>query len=255
VLSRRRFAPGWKLTAFAAVFLPVLIALGTWQLQRGGEKAALEARIAERAARPATTRTPDELGGVDRHAPVIVRGRWRDDRAVLLDNRTHEGRAGYELLVPLVPLTGDGSGVLVDLGWLPAPPRRETLPEIDLPATPVSVRGTVVDPDAGAPVFGTVAETERWPLRVQRVEPAPIGEAAGLALVEAVLVAAPGTPGAGEYVHAPVRMSAATHYGYAAQWYGLALVLALGWLVASLPRREDDGSARADAGDDDGERR
>lgn len=247
VPSARRFAPGWKLSLFTAVFLPLLLGLGAWQLERGRDKAVLEARIADRMAQPARSVEPAQLGAVEAYAPVIVRGRYRTDRRVLLDNRTHQGRAGYELLVPLMPLSGEGPGVLVNLGWLPAPRSRAELPAPTLPTLPVSVRGTVASADAGAPVFGAVAEGGRWPLRVQRIEPGRIAELAGLRLVEPLLVAAPGSPGGRTHTWAPVRMSADTHYGYAAQWFGLATVLALGWLIASLPRRRRG----AEEGDDD----
>ena len=44
--TRRRFRPGLPATLFTAFFLPLLLALGTWQLNRAGEKRALFADFA-----------------------------------------------------------------------------------------------------------------------------------------------------------------------------------------------------------------
>ena len=37
-----QFAPGWKMTLLVAILLPTVLALGTWQVNRGAYKRALE---------------------------------------------------------------------------------------------------------------------------------------------------------------------------------------------------------------------
>ncbi len=50
VEHRRRFAPGWPLWVFTLSLLPLLLGLGTWQLQRAEQKQQLQADIDALAA-------------------------------------------------------------------------------------------------------------------------------------------------------------------------------------------------------------
>lgn len=251
-MNRRfRFAPGLRLSLFAALFLPILIGLGVWQWQRAEEKAALEATIEARLERPPRTLDLEADASPPDLARVRVEGRILADRQVLRDNRTHEGRVGYDVYAPVVPvLTIPGEpppGVLVNFGWVEAPPTRDELPEVHLPTTPVIITGIVDAGDDQGPSFGKVAETGRWPLRVQQIRIDQLGDPLGVRLQDAPVVADATSPGAQAYHWEPVRMGSGTHRGYAIQWWGLALVLAAGWLFASLQRKPPpagDGSGR-----------
>ena len=254
------FAPEPRLTLFALVFLPVLLSLGSWQLERAGEKRALEQRLEQaRAARIRATAL-SELDALPDLTVVRVVGRLDASRAVLVDNRTHGGRPGYELFVPLRSTAADGDGpamdaVLVGLGWLPAPPVRSELPEVDLPSGPLAITGLVDGRAGDVPVFGEIAEAG-WPLRVQRLDVPSIAAATGLRLAGRPVMAEPGEPGVQQHLYDPVRMPSSTHTGYAVQWFGLAAVLAGGWVLASARRgrqRKQDSDAPAGAAAQDGE--
>lgn len=266
------FAPEPRLTVFACLFLPVLLGLGAWQLERAGEKRQVEDRLD--AARASIVRaTPiAELDTLADLTVVRVSGRLDGDRAVLVDNRTHGGRPGYELFVPLRGVTArppDGGGapgpaaVLIGLGWLPAPPRRSELPAIEVPPGPVAITGLIHGRAGEVPVFGAEAETG-WPLRVQRLDVDRIAATLGEPLAARPIMAEAGEPGVRQHLFDPVRMPASTHTGYAVQWFGLAFVLAAGWVLASVrrgalrsPRQETNMPARAPGaqGDEAGERR
>ena len=115
--ARRRFRPGVPATIFAGFFLPLLLALGTWQVDRAGEKQALFDDFAaggEAVALEANSRGLEELR---RYAPVRAMGRYLADRQFLLDNMVAGGQAGYRVITPL--LIAEGHAVLVDRGWLP----------------------------------------------------------------------------------------------------------------------------------------
>ena len=242
-----RFAPSLRLTLFAVLFVPTLCALGVWQWQRAEEKLLVESRLATQAAlAPAAldlsrVETPGDL------ARVRVRGRLIVDRMLLRDNRTFEGRAGYQLHVPLVP---DGAGaedaaVLIDLGWIAAPATRSELPRPELPDGTITLVGTLDRNRQQGVVFGSPATEGGWPRRVQQIDPAAIEALLDRPLYPAIVVADAPMPGVQTFSWNPVRMTSGTHRGYAIQWFGLALVLAAGWLIASLRRpqpvpRHDD---------------
>lgn len=233
-----RFAPNWKLTLFAGLFVPVLLSLGTWQWSRAAEKREIESVRDAAAALPAqrlaiTDAPPAHL------TPVRVQGHFDARRILLLDNRTHEGRAGYEVFARLED-DGSESAFLVGLGWVPAPADR-SLPTLDpLPASPVALRAVVLRTLAAPPVFGALEESDTWPRRVQRIDIEALERSFAQPLYPWVLMAEAGEPGVATHVFRAVRMSSDTHLGYAVQWYGLATVLLLGWAYVSFRRPREE---------------
>lgn len=71
---------------------------------------------------------------------IAARGIFDPRRAVFLDNKIRNGRAGYEVVAPLKLAQGDAY-VLVNRGWIAAGPTRETLPEPNLPLREVRIDG------------------------------------------------------------------------------------------------------------------
>ncbi|MEZ5459042.1 MAG: SURF1 family cytochrome oxidase biogenesis protein [Steroidobacteraceae bacterium] len=64
----------------------------------------LQAELREQFAAgqgPAQALDARSLSDLSRFARVSVQGRWDGQRQFLLDNRTRDGRAGYEVLTPL----------------------------------------------------------------------------------------------------------------------------------------------------------
>lgn len=235
--DRIRFAPPLRLTLFALLFVPILIALGIWQWQRADEKLQLESRLAVQAALPPMELDPERLDAPADLARVRLRGRLLQDRVLLRDNRTYKGRAGYQVHAALVP---DGSGpgdaaVLVDLGWVPAPAQRSTLPQPMLPDGIITLVGTLDRNRQQGVVFDGAAE-QGWPRRVQQIDTVAIAASLGRPLYPAIVVADARMPGVQTWSWNPVRMTSGTHRGYAVQWFGLALVLATGWLIVALRR-------------------
>ena len=242
-----RFAPNWKLTIFALIFLPLLLALGTWQLRRADEKRAVEAELRAGATADVQVLRADAEDAPPHLARVRVRGRLDTERLVFLDNRTHAGRVGYEIFARLEDAASDGA-FLVGLGWLPAPPRRERLPEPRLPAAPVTIHGRLLKERSETPVFGPVSEGDAWPRRVQRIDPERLEAAFGARLYDWPVIAEAGEPGVQTHVFRALRMTPARHTAYATQWFGLAAVLLLGWIIASVRRQPPDDERRSDEG-------
>ncbi len=116
--GRRRFKPGLWATVCTAATLVILIALGTWQVQRLYWK---QGQIAERQSRstvPAVSlpREIDDPAGLEFHR-VALTGHFLHDRELYLSGRTVKRQVGFHVVTPMV-LT-DGRGVLVDRGWVP----------------------------------------------------------------------------------------------------------------------------------------
>lgn len=151
---RWRFRPGWPATLATALLLPLLIALGQWQLGRAETK---EARRAELAAR--SQFAPWHLDGTAplptaealAYRPVQAAGEYDAAHQMLLDNQVHDGQAGYRVITPLTLAGGDRpQQILVDRGWVPAPADRGHAPQVPAPQGPVLARGTAMPPTKAA---------------------------------------------------------------------------------------------------------
>jgi surfeit locus 1 family protein len=118
MLAGYSFRPrGWAL-ALAGAGCVAFIALGNWQARRAEEKRAAAASV-ERAT---------------------LTGRFIRTHTVLLDNKVRQGRAGYEVVMPLRMRDSD-LHVLVNRGWLPAPASRQQVPEVQTSAKDVVISG------------------------------------------------------------------------------------------------------------------
>jgi surfeit locus 1 family protein len=73
---------------------------------------------------------------------MSLRGVFRPELTVLLDNKVRNHRAGYEVVTPL---RVDGEHVLVLRGWIEAGRTRDAVPEVRTPSGPLSVEGIALE--------------------------------------------------------------------------------------------------------------
>lgn len=203
------------------------VQLGQWQLRRAGEKTELQQRMDRLAAEPlgalAAGFEPQEWRSVQ------LRGRWLADGGFLIDNRVHQGRAGYHAVGALE--LEDGRVVLVNRGWIAAASDRLSLPAVQLPAGPVELAGIVRIPEVRP---FRLAEDPRGSRLRQHLVPAELAAALGRSVQPWVLqqtsVASDGLLRDWPRPDAGIDR----HRGYAVQWFGLAglaafLTVFLGW--------------------------
>lgn len=227
----RGFAPGWLLTLFTLSMLPLLLALGCWQLDRAEEKRQLEERMAEaRAQAPVPlARLPSLTDQAWRR--VYVQGMLDPQRIWLLDNRTRAGVAGVEVIQLFRPGDG-GEPLLLNRGWL-AWPERSTLPTVQTPGQPVLVEALVLPAVEQGFSLGE-NRASGWPRLISRVELEVMAEQAGLAASPPLLRLE--QPGLASLVldWPDLPTSASKHTGYAVQWFAMALALSILFFWAGL---------------------
>ena len=227
MIQGRRFSPGWKMTLFVALLLPLVAGLGFWQLERAEEKRQLESAYLDRlSALPVPV--SEDAAAFQR---VRLTGRYEQNRYFLLDNQTRSGVVGFAVIS--VFLDDDGRRWLVRRGFVVGDRRRERLPEVAVPQGPVTLVG-IVWPDLGLmPMFDDTVGGDHWPdgwpKVVQRLELERMaGSIQNGAALEIRLEA--GQPGVLEAPQMEMNMPSEKHTGYAVQWFGLALALAVGYL-------------------------
>jgi surfeit locus 1 family protein len=233
--TRRRFRPGVPATLFTAFFLPLLLALGTWQLNRAGEKQALFDDFAAGGDPIALDASSPGLDGLRRYTPVQATGRFLGARQFLLDNMVEDGQAGYRVLTPL--LLADGVGVLVDRGWIPRDFSTDVAPVIDVPAEPRTVSGKLDRlPRPGIQLETTLAPG--WPKVVQFPSHDELSIALGLQLVPGLVLLDPDQPDGFRREWRPSDFGPERHIGYAVQWFALAITLVVLYLAWSFRKTD-----------------
>ena len=129
----RPSAPWWAMTALAVALCIAFAGLGRWQWQRGQARQK-EWDAFARGADEVRPLGASKMDDVPRFARVALTGRFRPDRQFLLDNRSHGGQPGYEVLTPL-ELAG-GRALLVDRGWVAFTGSRARLPDVSFAPAP-----------------------------------------------------------------------------------------------------------------------
>lgn len=199
---------------FLIVAIPIIglcVYAGFWQLERAVEKEQLIQRLTEGSH---TIVNASDYISADVGVSTYRVNLWvtRGDEDVLyLDNRIQDRVAGYDVLAQYF-LEETDVAVWINLGWVPGGVSRASLPLVSLPnrfklkglliATPESFRMTN-------------AHEERFDSRI-RVQ--SLGNAIDrLVFAENALDRKAVSP--------KPRLSTETHYGYAVQWFLMALVL------------------------------
>jgi surfeit locus 1 family protein len=97
------------------------IRLGFWQLDRLGQRRAMNARIASRISAPAVDVMRVERDTTrSRFSIVTVSGTPDFEHETLLTLRGHDGSPGVDILTP-VRLAGSDTAVIVNRGWVYSP--------------------------------------------------------------------------------------------------------------------------------------
>ncbi|MFL6674653.1 MAG: SURF1 family protein [Massilia sp.] len=231
---RFRFRP---IPFVATVLLVALgIALGNWQERRAAQKIAIGQRLDQRKAAPPLVLgpAPAALDALEfrrvRVAGEFVRG-W----PVFLDNRPNGGRTGFYLVMPF-KIAGSDMHVLVARGWLPRDMAEHgKLPAYTTPAGTVTIEGVVTGSPGHVLQLGTPT-----PLRpnaiVQNLEVRDAAQASGLKL-EPFFIEQTGPAAAGDAMLRdwPARsLGIEKHQGYAFQWYALAVMAFLFFVITGF---------------------
>lgn len=225
----------WPLLA-AVAGIAITAALGSWQLGRAQEKRELKAQFDAHASAPPINVSGAELAAkeVELHR-VQARGVFDPGHAVFIDNRIHHGVVGYHVVMPL-RLEGSDRHVLVNRGWIAGLKTRAALPEVRTPREAIAVSGVAVVPGKRMlELSGEVMEGPVWQnLTIERYRQArPVSIQPFVIRQDSAL-----EDGLLREWDAP-DFGINKHYGYAFQWFALALTLLVFYAVTRYRRRRN----------------
>jgi cytochrome oxidase assembly protein ShyY1 len=238
VSVRRTAVFGWML---ALLVIALFTRLGFWQLARMHEKQAMldaaHAVVQQRHALPLSaaadvprSRDYDWSAGSGRFAALPP---------VLLDNQSHDERAGVRVYRVFLP--ADAAPLLVELGWLPVPGDRH-MPPVPRPDGAMRIAGLLAPPPSAGIATPIVQRQADGTLLTIALDLPLLRKALALpALAPRVLKLDPAIPlgYARDLDVLPNTLPPERHLGYAVQWFGLALAVLVTALVLTFrkPRR------------------
>lgn len=228
--------------SLAYVFLlPVLLALGIWQLDRSEQKRGL-LKMQEQAVATETLHLSadmDDKTGALRYRQVEVTGRYDMAHQFLIDNQISGGKVGYFVLTPLV-LAGGTKAVLVNRGWIPLNRDRSVLPDLPINKVQATITGRINHfPSVGIKLAGAEIPTAGWPSVVQVVDSNVLAEKLGYSVFQFQLELDKNLPdGFKRDWHTSTIMLPEQHTAYAIQWFALALTLTILFIWHSFKKND-----------------
>jgi len=252
--SGSRFSFRCRLLPFVATVLLIVlgIALAQWQTRRGDQKQMIENKLVQRAAAPVVRFDggPADLEQLE-YRRVALRGEFIGAWPVYLDNRPSNGVAGFYVLMPFKlagsdagPGTGLGTEVgkevgnyvLIARGWLPRDPAdRSKLPSYPTPAGTVEIEGLVRRDFGHVMQLGDAAPLQPQAI-VQNLAIADFAAASKFKLQPFVVEQTSAAADQLQRSWPSPSLGIERHRGYAFQWYALAVMALIFFVVTGFRR-------------------
>ena len=212
------------MTCFVIFFLPILLYLGYWQISRGFEKKEIwEAYSVNKTLPPISEKELFVYQKEDLfYRSVVIQGSYIDD-TFLLDNRMHQSKKGYEVFTPF---KSEGQQVyLINRGWT----GNYSDHPFSAPEGNHFIEGIISPFDKYGLNLSKEEAKNSFPMVVQELTHSSASKLLGnnFSIEGIVIQLSAASKGSFEPIWGPTELKAPRHWGYAAQWLGLALVLVI----------------------------
>lgn len=231
--ENRRLRPAMLPSTAALLAIALTLALGNWQSHRAEEKLERAHELDDGARQTVLALPSSQVLAQDyEFRRVSVRGEYSAGHTVLLDNKVLRGVVGYQVLTPL-KIAGGDRYVLVNRGWVAAGARRDSLPQIETPAGVQTVEGIALVPSSR--ILELSANTEQGAVW-QNLVLARYAKQFGLNLQPIVLQQTSAAADKLERIWPRPDTGVDMHRAYAFQWYALAALILITYVVLSFKR-------------------
>lgn len=233
-IGNREFAPRLFPTLVTIVILPVLISLGFWQLDRAEQKREILKQYEQQQnGTVLNLNTTSQQEHIAPYQQVEATGRFDAQRQFLLDNKVHQGRAGYQVITPLL-LENSKQAILVNRGWLPQTASRQQLPSIPTPSDVLHVRGKLkTNVDKNFHLGESGVQQHSWPQVIQWLDIKQIKKSLGYQVFPYVILQDADNPAGFVRDWYIKKITPEKNTSYAVQWFALALALIIIFLVVN----------------------
>ena len=216
----------WKASLTFFCLLLLVLSLGVWQIDRGYKKKELENTFLERQSQPVKEIKYNTLENSDLYRNVVLEGKYLD-QIFLLDNKIHNGKPGLKVFSPFESI--NESLVLVSRGWIEFEDR-SNLPVIKTERNALKIQGILRSESKDFILENDNMKKNTNPILVQTINLDELSNYLGKPLSPYILELSELSKSAFVKTWQPINLSSFRHFGYAVQWFGLGLVLIIGYL-------------------------
>ena len=216
----------WKASLTFFCLLLLVLSLGVWQIDRGYKKKELENTFLERQSQPVKEIKYNTFEYSDLYRNVVLEGKYLD-QIFLLDNKIHNGKPGLKVFSPFESI--NESLVLVSRGWIEFEDR-SNLPMIKTERNALKIQGILRSESKDFILENDNMKKNTNPILVQTINLDELSNYLGKPLSPYILELSELSKSAFVKTWQPINLSSFRHFGYAVQWFGLGLVLIIGYL-------------------------
>lgn len=222
------------MTMLAIILFTLFVSLGRWQLERADLKRDIQNRFLAQMELPyqyiILQPEPDDAFVYQK---IKLKGYFRMDQLIFIDNKVYQGQAGYHVLQPFF-IEDTKRAVLVNRGWVAADYNRTVFPAIRAPIVADQVRGLVTIPSTEGFRMGAVEMTENWPQRLPFIDLQKIQQGVDYELLPYVIWLAPEVEDYYVRDWKPVWSSPEKSEAYATQWFSFALIILILYIALNV---------------------
>ena len=216
----------WKASLTFFCLLLLVLSLGVWQIDRGYKKKELENTFLERQSQPVKEIKYNMLVNSDLYRNVVLEGKYLD-QIFLLYNKILNGKPGVKVFSPFESI--NESLVLVSRGWIEFEDR-SNLPMIKTERNALKIQGILRSESKDFILENDNMKKNTNPILVQTINLDELSNYLGEPLSPYILELSELSKSAFVKTWQPINLSSFRHFGYAVQWFGLGLVLIIGYL-------------------------
>lgn len=235
------FSTKWYWVVLTLVFITGFSRLGLWQLNRSAEKAHfIEMRERQETVNFLPSFDLEQEKDLYLFRQVDIEGEFVEGVYWYLDNKTQQGKFGYEILALFQ--SSQNKLVIVNFGWIQGFADRSKLPQISIPKGPQQLSGRIYFSDQNRFVAHesmSFAKTSVIPqIAFSEMAQEIVQYAPDLQLLPyTVQLSETNDFGFSRNWHGEL-MPPEKHIGYAVQWFAMALAILVIFLVLSIKRVE-----------------
>jgi surfeit locus 1 family protein len=217
--------------AFLLIF-PALISLGFWQLHRAQAKKIWINTLEQGQMLPLNQAIASPQSA--QYHTISLRGEFANSPTLLLMHQSRNGQHGVDVINLFKP-EGENDFILVNRGFINHQNPQNIAPP---PGQPIALHGIIDLPKSDRFILGSnILDPSLRPLPVQRLDLRELEALFNVRLLPLVILADQelGDGLLRQWQITP-SMPPEKHLGYAVQWFGLALALAVIYLCVNLKR-------------------